>query len=91
MDQKLEQLFYFALGSALSVKEKLEKSGEDAKEWQDKAEQKARTFFDDLAQRGEQEKDAFREMIKGVLKEVVEELNLATKEDLEQLRKDLGN
>jgi polyhydroxyalkanoate synthesis regulator phasin len=90
MESKLEQLFYFALGSALAAKEKFEKSSEEAKVWQEKAEQNARTFFDDLAQRGEQEKDAFRSLLKDLLKEIVSELDLATKADLEQLKKDLG-
>jgi polyhydroxyalkanoate synthesis regulator phasin len=91
MESKLEQFFYFALGSALAAKEKFEKGSEEAKAWQEKAEQNARTFFDDLAHRGEQEKGAFKEMLKDLLKEVVSELDLATKADLEQLKKDLGH
>ena len=89
MENKLEQLFYFALGSALSVKEKLEKSSEEARAWQEKAEQNARSFIDEVAQRGEQEKDAFRGMLKDLLQEIVKDLDLATKTDLEQLKKDL--
>ena len=89
MDKKLEQLFYAVLGGALAVKEKIETSNEDIKAWQEKSEENARTFFDEMAQRGEQEKDQFKGMFKDILKEVVEELNLATKDDLEQLKKAL--
>ena len=89
MDKKLEQLFYAVLGGALAVKEKIEASNEDIKAWQEKSEENARTFFDEMAQRGEQEKDQFKGMFKDILKEVVEELNLATKDDLEQLKKAL--
>ena len=89
MDKKLEQLFYDVLGGALAVKEKIETSNEDIKAWQEKSEENARTFFDEMAQRGEQEKDQFKGMFKDILKEVVEELNLATKDDLEQLKKAL--
>ncbi len=90
MENRLEQLFYVALGSALAAKEKIEKNREELKEAADKAEQTARDFFDEMAQRGEQEKDALRDMLRDLLKEVVSELNLATRDDLEQLRKDLG-
>lgn len=91
MDTKLEQLFYFALGSALAVKDKMEKNSEELKAWQEKAEENAKEFFDDLAQRGEKEKDTFKEMMTDILKEVVADLDLATKADLEQLKKDLGH
>ncbi len=90
-ENRLEQLFYVALGSALAVKEKIEKNSEEMKEAADKAEEQARALFNKMAERGEKEKDVFRGMLKDVLKEVVAELNLATKEDLEQLRKDIGH
>ena len=89
MDKKLEQLFYAVLGGALAVKEKMETSTEEIKAWQEKSEENARTFFDDMAERGEQEKEQFKGMFKDILKEVVEELDLATKADLEKLKKEL--
>lgn len=89
MDTKLEQLFYLALGGALTIKEKLEKNREEMCKWQEEAEQNARAFVDELASRGEQEKDAFRQMFKDALKEVIKELDLVTKEDLEQFKRDL--
>ncbi len=89
MDKNLEQLFYAVLGGALTVKEKIEASNEELKGWQEKSEENARTFFDEMAQRGEQEKDQFKGMLKDIFKEVVDELNLATKDDLEQLKKEL--
>ncbi|MFO7765390.1 MAG: hypothetical protein R6V33_03040 [Pelovirga sp.] len=89
MDKNLEQLFYLALGGALSMKEKLEKNSEEIHKWQNEAEANARTFLDDLAQRGQQEKDSFRQMVKDQIKEVIRELDLVTKEDLAELKKDL--
>ncbi len=89
MDKNLEQFFYAVLGGALAVKEKLEAGSEDLKAWQERSEENARTFFDEMAQRGEQEKDQFKGMFKDILKEVVDELNLATKDDLEKLKDDL--
>jgi polyhydroxyalkanoate synthesis regulator phasin len=91
MDKKLEQLFFAVLGGALAVKEKIEAGNEELKAWQEKSEQNARTFFDELAQRGEKEKDQFKQMFKEILAEAVSELDLATKQDLEKLKKELEN
>jgi polyhydroxyalkanoate synthesis regulator phasin len=90
VDKKLEQLFYAVLGGALAVKEKVEASNEELKAWQEKSEESARTFFDEMAQRGENEKEQFKGMFKDILKEVVTELNLATKDDLAKLKQELG-
>ena len=90
MDKKLEQLFYAVLGGALAVKDKIEANSEEIKAWQEKSEANARTFFDEMAQRGEQEKEQFRGMFKDILKEIVAELDLATKEDLKKLKQELG-
>lgn len=90
MDKKMEQLFYAMLGGALAVKDKIDSSNEELKAWQDKSEQNARAFFDEMAQRGEQEKEHFKTMFKDALKEAINELGLATRDDLEKLKKDLG-
>jgi polyhydroxyalkanoate synthesis regulator phasin len=89
MDKKLEHLFYAFFGGALMVKEKLESNREELKAWQVKSEESARTLLNELAQRGEKEKEQFRNMFKELFKEVVSELNLATKQDLENLKKEL--
>lgn len=91
MDAKLEQLFYAALGGALTVKEKMEQSGEEMRSWQEKSEETAKDFVDQLAAKGEQEKESLRKMLTDVLKEVVTDLDLATKADLEKLKRDLGH
>ncbi len=89
MDPKVEQFFYFALGSALAVKEKLEKNSEEFKAWQGKAEENAKGFFEEMSQRGEKEKGAFKDMMTDILKDVVADLDLATKADLEKLKQEL--
>ena len=90
MDKKLEQLFYAALGGALAVKEKIETNNDEFKACQEKSEEKARTFLDEMAQRGEEEKHLFKGMFKDLLKEVVFELNLATRDDLEKLKQEMA-
>lgn len=90
MDKKLEQLFYAMVGGALAVKEKIEANNQEIKTWQEKSEANARKFFDEMAQRGEKEKEQFRKMFKDILKDIAEELNLATKDDLEKLKQEMG-
>lgn len=89
MDKKLEQLFYAAFGGALAVKEKIETNNDEIKACQEKSEEKARAFIDEMVQRGEEEKDQLKERFKDILKEVLAELNLATKDDLEKLKQEL--
>ena len=90
MDKKLDQLFYAFLGGALAVKEKIETNNDEVKACQEKSAEHARAFVDEMAQRGEAEKDQFKDRFKTMLKEVVAELNLATKDDLEKLKQDLA-
>lgn len=90
MDKKLEQFFFAALGGALTVKDKLEANSDELKVWREKSEEQAQSFFNELAKRGEKEKDQFKEMVKDIVKEVVADLNLATKDDLKKLKKELS-
>lgn len=89
MDKQFEQIIYTLLGGALAVKEKIETNSDEVKACQENNAEKARTFLDEMAQRGEDEKDQFREKFKDLLKEVVTEMNLATRDDLDRLKKEL--
>ena len=89
MDKKLEHLFYAVLGGALVMKEKLEAGNEELKAFQEKSEQAARSVIDELSERGAKEKEQLRAMLKDTLKEVISELDLATRQDLEKLQKGL--
>ena len=89
MDKRLEHLFYAVLGGALVMKEKLEASNEELKAFQEKSEQTARSVIEELSERGEKEKEQLMGMLKDTLKEVISELDLATKQDLEKLKREL--
>jgi len=90
MKDKLEQLFYFGLGSALMAKEKLEQAGESAKGLRAENERKAREFFDQAVAKGSEERGRLKEEVKQLLKEAIDELGLATKVDLDALREELA-
>lgn len=89
MKDKLEQLFYFGLGSALLAKEKLEEAGESARGFKEERERKAREFFDQAVAKGSEERAQLKERLKELLKEAIDELGLATRADLEALRAEL--
>ncbi len=89
MKEQLEQLFYFGLGSALMAKEKIEQAGESAKGIKEENERKAREFFDQAVAKGSEERGRLKDEVKELLKEVMDELGLATKADLEALREEL--
>jgi polyhydroxyalkanoate synthesis regulator phasin len=89
MKDKLENLFYFGLGSILLAKEKIEQAGESAKDMKEENDRKAREFFDQAVAKGSEERDQFKGNVKELLKEAIAELGLATKADLEALRDEL--
>ncbi|MHB8057391.1 MAG: phasin family protein [Desulfuromonadaceae bacterium] len=90
MKNKLEQLFYFGLGSALMAKEKIEQAGESARSSMEDRDQKAREFFDQAVAKGSEEREQVKGNIKELLKEAIDELGLATRADVDALREELA-
>ena len=90
MKEKLEQLFYFGLGSALLAKEKIEQAGESAKGMKEENDRKAREFFEQAVAKGSEEREQIKGSMKTLLKEAIDELGLATKADLDALRAELA-
>lgn len=84
MKPTLENLVYFGIGSALLAKEKLEKGSATAKESLEASEQKAREFFEQAVTKGSAERDSIKNNLREVLTEVIAELGLVTKADLEE-------
>ena len=84
MKPTLETLVYFGIGSALLAKEKLEKGSATARESLDASEQKAREFFEQAVAKGSSEREQVKNNLREVLKEVIAELGLVTKADLEE-------
>lgn len=90
MKDKLEQLFYFGLGSALMAKEKIDQAGESARSCTEERDRKARDFFDQAVSKGSEERELVKGRIKELLKEAIDELGLATRADVEALRAELA-
>lgn len=82
----IKEMLYTGLGGALLLKErvdeeigKLQEKGKLSKEDADK-------FIEKLKTRGEEEEEKLKSHIKEALKEVIEEMGLATKADIEALK-----
>lgn len=90
MKDKLEQPFYFGLGTALMAKEKIEQAGESARNCTGESDRKAREFFDQAVAKGGEEREQITGRIKELLKEIIDELGLATRADIEALRAELA-
>jgi len=84
---ELKDLFYLGIGAAMIAKEKIE---EEAKEMMEKgkiSKEERDQFVERAKEKAKAEEKEFQEKFKNSIKEVVSELGLATKEDIEKLRK----
>ena len=85
----LKNLLYSGIGVALVLKEKVE---DEVKKLEDQGKLKkddAKNFLDSIEKKGKDEEAKFKEQLKSTLKEVIKELDIATKADLQKLKEDL--
>lgn len=85
----LKEILFTGLGGALLLKERVE---EELKTLQAKGKIKtsdAKSFLESLEQKGKDEDERIKAKIKDMFKEVLDELGVATKADLEKLKEDL--
>ena len=85
----LKEILFTGLGGALLLKERVE---EELKTLEEKGKIKtsdAKNFLESLEQKGKDEDERIKAKIKDMFKEVLDELGVATKADLEKLKEDL--
>lgn len=82
----LKELIYTGLGGALLLKERVDEEVEKLQEKGKLSKEDADTFMNKLKTRGEEEEEKVKTQLKEALKEVIEEMGLATKADIEALR-----
>ncbi len=83
----LKELLYTGMGGALLLKEKVE---EELKKLEEKGKistTDTKSFLESLKTKGEEEEKRLKEEIKSAIREVIEELGIATKQDIEALKK----
>jgi polyhydroxyalkanoate synthesis regulator phasin len=85
----LKELIFTGLGGALIFKEKIE---DELKKLEEKGKldtKDVRSFLESLEQKGKDSDAKFKEELKSTIKEIIDELGLATKDDLAKLKEDL--
>ncbi|EQB39869.1 hypothetical protein M947_04630 [Sulfurimonas hongkongensis] len=85
----LKELLHTGIGAAVILKQKVE---DELKKLEDEGKIKtkdAKSFLESIETKGKEEEQRVKEQLKSTLKEVIDELGLATKEDLAKLKEDL--
>ena len=85
----LKELIFTGLGGALVLKDKIE---DELKKLEEKGKldtKDVKSFLESLEQKGKENDEKFKEELKATIKEIIDDLGLATKEDLEKLKEDL--
>ncbi|TQV62174.1 MAG: hypothetical protein FNT15_07695 [Sulfurovum sp.] len=84
-----KDILYTGIGAVAIFKEKVE---EEIKKLEGSGKIKtddAKSFLSSLEEKGKQSDEKFKQQLKDALKEVIDELGIATKADLEKLKEDL--
>jgi len=76
----LKELVYAGLGAATILKEKIESEANV---------EEGKNLFETLEHKGQEADEKFKTELKSIIKEIIQELNLATKDDIEQLKQEL--
>lgn len=82
----LKELLYAGVGGMVFLKERVEDELKKLEEKGKISTTDAKSFMDSLKEKGEAEEHRFKEEIKKALREVIDELGLATKQDIEELK-----
>ena len=85
----LKDLITIGLGGALLAKEKVEKELNELVEKGKLNKEDAQNFIDKAKVKGEEEEKEFKSHLKEVIKETLEEMGVATKEDIQTLLKEM--
>ncbi len=85
----LKELLYTGLGAAVVFKEKVEEEVKKLEETGKIKTDDAKSFLDSIEKKGKEEDERIKEQFRSALKEVIDELGLATKEDIEKLKNEL--
>ncbi|WP_085993996.1 phasin family protein [Oceanobacillus senegalensis] len=87
MSDYLKKGFLLGIGAAVSGKEKLEQKLKDLVERNEITREQAKNMMDDFITKGETKNQEWSDKQKGQMKKMAEDYGLATKEEVEELRR----
>lgn len=82
----LKEILYTGVGGVLLLKDRVEEELKKLQEHGKLSKEDGEKFLDNLKARGEEEEVKVKTEIKEALKEVIDEMGLATKEDIKALK-----
>lgn len=85
----LEKLFFTGLGAAAVLKDKVESEIKTLEEKGKIKTDDAQSFLESIEQKGKEEDQKLKDEMKKILKEVIDDLGLATKDDIVKLKEEL--
>ena len=85
----LKDVLYTGIGAVTLLKEQVETELKKLEEKGKLGANDAKTFLESLEVKGKEEDEKIKARFKALLKEVIEEVGIATKADLEALKKEL--
>lgn len=85
----LKEFSHISMGAFSLLKEKIEEELQKLEEKGKIKKEDTKSFLDSLQEKGAKEQDALKESIKTSLREIIDELGLATKEDIVKLKEEL--
>lgn len=85
----LKELLYTGMGAAALIKEKVEAELDELQKKGKINTDDAKSFIESIEAKGKEEDEKIKEKTKLMIKEILDELGLATKEDIEALKKTL--
>ncbi|MRI83559.1 MAG: hypothetical protein C6I00_03985 [Nitratiruptor sp.] len=83
----VKELLYLGVGAALLAKDRVEAKLERLVEEGKRSKEEVAHLLEEAKRRGEEEEHRFREELKRILREVIQEAGVATKEDIEELKR----
>ena len=84
-----KDMLYAGVGAAMMMKERVESEIKKLEEQGKVKTSDAKSFLESIEQKGKEEQERIKAEFKSALKEVIEELGLATKEDIQKLKEEL--
>ncbi len=85
----IKDILYTGIGAAAVFKEKVE---EEVKKLEKNGKLKtddAKSFLESIEKKGKEEEERSKDKLKSLLKEVIDELGIATKDDIQKLKEEL--
>ncbi len=86
----LKDMLYTGLGMGVLLKEKIQAELQKLEEEGKIKKDDASALLNSLSQKGKEEEERIKEIFKKSIKEVIEDLGLATKEDIKELKDKLS-